>query len=78
LSNGNTAVIPWKTFTETNNAGFAIQHRAPDADGWTERGFVQVAGTTTQLQSYRFLTDALLSGMHTSFSRRLTPTVRPI
>ena len=62
---GTAATLVWKTASETNNAGFAIQHRAPGADAFARSGFVDGNGTTTQPQTYRFRTDALSPGTHT-------------
>jgi hypothetical protein len=57
------ATLRWTTATETNNAGFDVQHRAPGA-AWTSLGFVEGAGTTGQAQSYRFDVPALAPGPH--------------
>ena len=59
------AVLTWTTATETNNAGFEVQHQAPGAAAWSQIGFEQGAGTTTEARSYRFATDALQPGVHT-------------
>jgi FlaG/FlaF family flagellin (archaellin) len=59
------AVLTWTTATETNNAGFEVQHQAPGAASWSQIGFEQGAGTTTEARSYRFTTDALQPGVHT-------------
>jgi hypothetical protein len=59
------AVLTWTTATETNNAGFEVQHQAPGAASWSQIGFEQGAGTTTEARSYRFATDALQPGVHT-------------
>lgn len=47
-------VLSWKTASETNNAGFAVQRRAEDGD-WAAIGFKDGAGTTTTPQTYRFV-----------------------
>jgi hypothetical protein len=61
---GDAAVLEWRTISETNNAGFSVEHRAPSAQGWSEVGFVEGAGTTTEPRSYRFRTDGLKVGTH--------------
>jgi hypothetical protein len=61
---GTAAVLEWKTSSETNNAGFAVQHRGPDASGYAQIGFVQGAGSTDAPQSYRFRVKALPPGSH--------------
>jgi predicted outer membrane repeat protein len=59
--------LSWQTASETNNAGFAIQHKAPDEATWTKRGFVESSapgGTSTTVQSYRFTAENLSVGTH--------------
>lgn len=62
---GSKAVLTWQTASETNNAGFSIQHRSGTDEAWDELGFVEGEGTTHQPQSYRYETGALDSGVHT-------------
>ena len=50
--------LDWETFSETNNAGFAVE-RQVDGRAFTEIGFVEGAGTTNQPRSYRFTDDAV-------------------
>jgi hypothetical protein len=60
-----TVVLSWKTASETNNAGFEVQHRAAEQEAWGKVGSVEGAGTTDQPQSYRFSVEAdLSSGTH--------------
>jgi len=61
---GTTAVLAWKTSSETNNAGFEVQHRGPDVSGYDKIGFVEGAGSTNEPQSYRFRVKALPPGPH--------------
>lgn len=65
VSDGASAELTWRTTSEQNNAGFAVQHRAPEASGWTRIGYRDGAGTTSEAQRYRFETDGLASGRHT-------------
>ena len=58
-----TARLAWTTASETNNAGFEIQHRRGPQD-WTQIGFVDGAGTTTEATTYRFETGVLEPGTH--------------
>ena len=58
------AVLEWKTASETNNAGFRVQHRSPTDKQWARVDFVDGHGTTQQRQSYRFTTGPLESGRH--------------
>jgi hypothetical protein len=61
---GTTAVLEWKTSSETNNAGFEVQHQGPEASGYSRLGFVEGAGSTSTAQSYRFRAKALPPGPH--------------
>jgi hypothetical protein len=61
---GRTAVLEWRTSSETNNTGFEVQHQGPDAAGYDRLGFVEGAGSTNEPQSYRFRAKALPPGPH--------------
>jgi hypothetical protein len=66
-TDGSSAVLTWTTASEANNAGFAVQHKAPTENAWTKRGFVEstaTGGTTTEAQSYRFTAEGLSVGTH--------------
>ena len=74
-ANGTGAVLSWQTASETNNAGFYVQHSAPSPTGgspdgrvpdtWERIGFVEGAGTTSSATSYRFTVEKELSpGTH--------------
>ena len=55
VRNGTSVELTWATASETNNAGFRVQHQTES--GWTTLGFVQSqasGGTTTEAQSYRY------------------------
>ena len=60
----NHATLNWETATETDNAGFEVEHRAPDVDSWLGLGFVEGRGTTLKPQSYVFAIDNLEPGIH--------------
>jgi hypothetical protein len=64
LDADGAARLTWQTASETNNAGFHVEHRAPDATAFAEAGFVDGAGTTTEAQTYAFRTGALAPGTH--------------
>ena len=62
---GNDVRLAWTTASETNNAGFYVEHRAPNASTFASLGFVKGHGTTQTTQRYQFRTDPLHSGQHT-------------
>jgi len=67
VTNGSTAQLEWTTASETNNAGFEIQHRPPQASGYTAGGFVESkapGGTSTEPHTYRYAVEDLSSGTH--------------
>ena len=66
-SDAERAILQWRTASETNNAGFEIQHRASSDGAWQIRGFTEskaTGGTTSDPQSYRFRTEPLDLGTH--------------
>jgi hypothetical protein len=83
---GTAAVLTWTTASETNNAGFAVQHRTDGA--FEQVGYRDGAGTTTEAQHYRFRLPDLSAGTHAfrlkqvdldgsvEFSSPVTVTVR--
>jgi len=46
--------LTWKTASETGNAGFEVQRQAVNGTSWTNLGFVEGSGTTSEAQTYRF------------------------
>jgi len=61
------ALLRWQTASETNNAGFEVQHLSPANEEWTTLGFVESkteGGTTNRALSYRFRADTPSSGTH--------------
>jgi hypothetical protein len=61
------ATLEWETLSETNNSGFAIQHRSVEStpdEHWSRLGFVGGEGTTDKPQSYRYTTSSLDPGAH--------------
>jgi len=65
---GDGARLTWTTASETNNAGFTVQRKREDGpDGWTKVGYVESkapSGTTTEPQSYSYVTNDLPIGAH--------------
>lgn len=64
---GDGARLAWTTASETNNAGFTVEHKRENRDGWTKVGYVESkapGGTTTEPQSYSYVTNDLPPGTH--------------
>lgn len=61
---GGAAVLSWQTASETNNAGFEVQHRGPEGEAFSALQFVEGAGTTEEAQRYRYRAEHLDPGTH--------------
>ncbi len=61
--NGNTVSLTWTTATETNNSGFAVE-RSTNNSEFSQIGFVQGFGSTTEPQSYSFSDKDLKAGTY--------------
>ena len=61
---GADVTLRWQTASETNNAGFEVQHRPEVASAWTTAGFVEGAGTSSAPQTYRFEVEDVAPGTH--------------
>jgi len=62
-NSSNGAVnLEWSTATETNNKGFAIERKGTDGN-YTEVGFVNGQGTTTNTSNYSFSDRPFASGI---------------
>jgi len=64
--NGNI-FLNWSTATETNNFGFEIERTRFSSSNyagasWEKIGFVQGAGTTTELRNYSFIDEDISAG----------------
>ena len=55
--------LNWKTATETNNSGFNIE-RSQDGENFTQIGFVNGRGTTTEITSYNYLDTEIETGKY--------------
>lgn len=69
LADGRAVVLQWETASETNNAGFEIQHAGVEARPsvsplWDVLGFVDGYGTTAQPQAYTYRVERLPPGRH--------------
>lgn len=62
IADSNSVVLKWRTLSETNNAGFEIQHKI---DGrFQVVGFVAGSGTSTGSNDYSFMIGGLTPGQH--------------
>jgi hypothetical protein len=61
------AELTWTTTSETNNAGFVVEHRTDSTAAWKALGFVESkadGGTTNEINRYQFETEGLDVGTH--------------
>lgn len=56
------ARLRWETATETNNMGFQVERRRSGTESWTEVGFVNGKGTTSEKSQYSFRDRGLSPG----------------
>jgi hypothetical protein len=61
--NGNNVTLSWMTATELNNRGFQVE-RMTGEENWTELGFIQGHGTTSETQAYSFIDKDLAAGTY--------------
>ncbi len=59
----NSVTLNWKTATETNNLGFAVQRKTSNS-GWTNISFVDGNGTSTQFHEYSYTDNNLEAGRY--------------
>ncbi|MEM1094202.1 MAG: hypothetical protein AAGJ10_06325 [Bacteroidota bacterium] len=62
--NGADVHLAWATATETNNAGFQLQHLPPASADWRDDAFLPGAGTTLTAQRYTHTVTELSPGTH--------------
>jgi hypothetical protein len=61
--NGSDVTLSWMTATELNNSGFSVE-RTTEEQSWTELGFIEGHGTTTETQVYSFIDRGLAAGTY--------------
>jgi photosystem II stability/assembly factor-like uncharacterized protein len=61
---GRDVELSWATASETNNAGFQVEHRYREEE-FEELGFVEGSGTTSQPKTYQYRAEGLRPGSHT-------------
>ncbi|MFO8100372.1 MAG: T9SS type A sorting domain-containing protein [Salinibacter sp.] len=69
VQSGSSVELTWQTASETNNAGFQVQHQKGEGDAWTDLGFVESkagsGGTTSEAKAYRYeVEEELAPGTH--------------
>lgn len=62
IAEGMDVLLRWETASETNNAGFEIQHEG--AHGFEPARFIEGAGTTSQPQEYAYRMEGMSPGRH--------------
>jgi len=66
-ADGRSVLLSWKTAQETRNAGFGIEHQAPETEEWEKVAFVESKaenGTSRTAQSYEHVVGDLAAGTH--------------
>jgi len=63
VDNGDV-VLNWSTASETNNAGFAIEHGLGEGDLFEQIGYVDGAGNSQSVRNYSFEVKGLDIGTH--------------
>lgn len=63
VDNGSV-ILNWTTASETNNAGFAIEHSSAENQPFEEIDFIDGAGTSLQPNSYTYTAKGLDFGKH--------------
>jgi hypothetical protein len=61
---GTSIQLHWETASETDNAGFDVEHKAPGSDAFEAVAFVEGQGTTVQPQQYRYRVAEVEPGGH--------------
>lgn len=65
VTDGTEATLTWSTASETNNAGFRLQHKVPGDSSFGRAAFVEGSGTTSRTRTYRHTLGDLAPGTHT-------------
>ncbi|MBT8400114.1 MAG: T9SS type A sorting domain-containing protein, partial [Rhodothermia bacterium] len=64
LVSGRVVLLQWSTLSETDNAGFHVEHHSGDTR-FRELGYIDGAGTTSATSTYEFAIPGLDPGNHT-------------
>lgn len=65
VADGPTVRLRWTTASETNNAGFFVEHRAePTGTAWERLAFVEGRGSATTPGTYAYSAENLAPGAH--------------
>ena len=63
LANGNAVELSWATATELNNQGFFVERKNSNSD-WSNLGFVEGNGTSTETKFYSFTDKKVAVGLY--------------
>ncbi|MGK0388648.1 MAG: hypothetical protein ACI94Y_001380 [Maribacter sp.] len=63
IKDESTAVLKWETASEENNLGFNIEH-STNGEDFRPIGWVEGAGTTVEVQQYRFVDEDPIRGLN--------------
>lgn len=65
VANGSSVSLAWNVASESDNAGFYVEHRFSSlAKDWEDLGFVGSKGNTNDGAAYSFTADVALAGRH--------------
>jgi hypothetical protein len=64
MADGRDVLLSWTTASETNNAGFELEMRAPGASEFRTVAFIEGAGTTASAQHYAHRVVGAEPGLH--------------
>jgi hypothetical protein len=64
VSESDAVLLSWSTASETNNAGFEVQHRISGQTQWNRLDFVDGDGSTLETQAYQYRANNLPAGTH--------------
>ncbi len=60
----NNVILNWSTYSELNNAGFAVERRPLESANWLTAGNLAGSSTTNSLSSYSFIDRSLSPGIY--------------
>ncbi len=64
VADGPSVRLTWTTVSETNNAGFDVEHHAGNGTAWERLAFVEGRGSATTPGAYTYVAEHLAPGVH--------------